>query len=169
MRAVYSSQTQAHLGSDAEYSAIKSYGGTSWWTHMRAKKAQKYNDRVNHTLMYSRSERAVMSRSHMCETQQKGSERPQITTSLQLIRNYCRASKSVSWDDLPNILQERNTSKSGWKFLSQAQSTLALHSWLWLSWGRFSLLVCAFFPSAVIFFFSSLFLSLFCALTRHES
>lgn len=80
----------------------------------------------------------------MCETEQKGSERPQIRTSLQLIRNYCWASKSMSWDNLPNILQERNTSKSGWKFLFQTQSTLAPHSWLWLSWGRFCLLVRAF-------------------------
>lgn len=104
-------------------------------------------------------------RSHMCETEQKGSEQPQITTSLQLIRNYCWASKSVSWDNLPNILQERNTSKSGWKFLFQTQSTLALHSWLWLSWGRFCLLVRAFFPSAVIYFLLTLSLPLLCAHT----
>lgn len=58
MRAAYSSQTQAHLGSDAEYGAIKSSGGTSWRTHTRAQeKAQKHNDYVNHMLMYSREGR----------------------------------------------------------------------------------------------------------------
>lgn len=161
MRVAYSSQTQAHLGSDAEYNAIKSSGGRSWHAHTHSKKP-KNTMTMSITRWCTVDPRSPSwACSCMCETEQKGSERPQIRTSLQLIRNYCRASKSVSWNNLPNILQERNT----WLKLPLPNTIHACSTFLTLTF------MMPFLPFSRLqrFFFSCLFLSLFCALTRHES
>lgn len=82
MRAAYSSQTQAHLRSDAQYNAIKSSDGP---THTQQKKTQnqtKHIDLLSPQLLSTQHKHAV----------EKTSD---SSLSLHPMRNYWRALKSA--------------------------------------------------------------------------